>query len=140
MIPEQNCPRCGQILALDAPAGHCPKCLVHLAMEAAAAETSMAITMGTSPASSVQPSRGASVRVKYFGDYETPGGDRPGWDGRGLEGAAVQPQPSRGVEDDPGGKVCQRWSPARSRALLPVASCFTSAKFIRKRSRFLEFG
>ena len=33
MTPKQNCPRCGETLALDAPAGHCPKCLVHLAME-----------------------------------------------------------------------------------------------------------
>lgn len=70
MNPEQKCPRCGQTLPPDAPAGHCPKCLVQLALEAVVAET---VIPQNAPVA--KPSRGHSVstvgsRVKYFGDYE----------------------------------------------------------------------
>ncbi len=70
MKPEQQCPRCGQTLPPDAPAGHCPKCLVQLAMEAAAAPTVIPASEAVSQTTGAQPLSSAGSRVKYFGDYE----------------------------------------------------------------------
>ncbi len=67
--PEPKCPRCNQLLQVDAPAGHCPTCLLQLALEAATVKT--AILPGES-SSSKQPSPAwtNATRIKYFGDYE----------------------------------------------------------------------
>ncbi|MBI4324106.1 MAG: protein kinase, partial [Chloroflexi bacterium] len=70
MKPEQQCPRCGQTLPPDAPAGHCPKCLVQLALEAAAAPTVVPADEAATPPAGAQPLSSAGSRVKYFGDYE----------------------------------------------------------------------
>ena len=70
MKTEQKCPRCGQALPQDAPAGHCPKFVLELAMDEITLKTTSGGQEVRSPFTALDAIASVGTRVKYFGDYE----------------------------------------------------------------------
>ena len=123
MSDARRCPSCGRTRSDDARGETCPACRTHGGtVEAFEPADEAPPTRVTTPPSvawpetqhsdpegtQVDPEGGMSpafpdgARVRYFGDYELLGGDRPRRHGRRLPGPAGQPQPRRRPEDDPG--------------------------------------
>ncbi len=70
MTEPTTCPRCGEILPADAPAGVCPKCLLAAGLDSFDDDSFDGEAIEPTEGLSSSDQTGPLTTVRYFGDYE----------------------------------------------------------------------
>jgi serine/threonine-protein kinase len=70
MHPAPSCPKCGEALLADSPAGQCPACLLRIGLAVSDGGLAFGLDTDSPGTDSFETKPGSPVRIRYMGDYE----------------------------------------------------------------------